>query len=364
MFKVRHVVGLLMAIFAVMAISACGGTSTSTTSPTASSSAATDGAGTKIAFLMPDHGSTRYESYDRPLFTAKIAELCPTCSVVYANADTDAAKQQQQANSALAQGIKVMVLDPVDTTAAESIVNTAQAQGVKVIAYDRPIPGQAPDYYISFDNEKIGELIGASLVEHMKAINAKGGLIQINGAPTDAAAMLIKKGGHTAMDSSGFKLLAEYDTPDWKPANAQTWMAGQITKFGDQIAGVWAANDGTAGGAIAALKAAGVNPMPPVTGNDAELAAAQRIVSGDQYNTISKPIKIVAEAAAEVAWAFAQGQTVPAKTTLYDAPSQLFIPTVVTIENLQKELVDSGIMKASDICTPDYAAACAKWGIK
>lgn len=95
------------------------------------------------------------------------------------HADTDAAKQQhqqQQANSALAQGIKVLVIDPVDTTAAESIVVAAHAQGVKVVAYDRPIPGEAADYCISFDSEKIGELMGASLVEHLKATNAKGGV--------------------------------------------------------------------------------------------------------------------------------------------------------------------------------------------
>lgn len=358
MLKVSQAAGMLMAVVAVMAMSACG-----SSEPTASSSPGGDASTAKIAFLMPDHGSTRYESFDRPLFEAKIKELCPGCEVVYANADTDAAKQQQQANSALAQGIKVLVIDPVDTTAAESIVDAAQAQDVKVVAYDRPIPGTRADYYISFDNEKIGSLIGASLVDHLKATNAKGGVVQINGSPTDAAAMLIKKGVHTALDPSGFKILAEYDTKDWKPENAQTFMAGQVTRFGKQIVGVCAANDGTAGGAIAALKAAGVNPVPPVTGNDAELAAAQRIVSGDQFNTISKPIKIVAEAAAVVAWEFAQGNTPEPETMLFDTPSQLFIPTVVTIDNLKELLVTSEIMTASQICTPDYAAACAKHGI-
>jgi simple sugar transport system substrate-binding protein/D-xylose transport system substrate-binding protein len=350
--------GILAAALTATAMSACT-TSASNTSSASGGSAST----AKIAFLMPDHGSTRYESYDRPLFTAKVKELCPGCTVVYANADTDAAKQQQQANSALAQGVKVIVIDPVDSTAAASIVTAAHAQGVKVVAYDRPIPGAKADYYVSFDNEKIGSLIAQSLVDHLKATNAQGGILQINGSPTDAAAGLIKKGVHSALDPSGFKILAEYDTPDWKPSNAQDWASGQITKFGKQIVGIAAANDGTGGGAIAALKAAGVNPVSPVTGNDAELAALQRIVNGDQYNTISKPIKIVAEASADVAWQFAQGKTPESKATLFDTPSQLFTPTVVTIDNLKETVVTTGIVKASDVCTAEYQAACAKHGI-
>jgi simple sugar transport system substrate-binding protein/D-xylose transport system substrate-binding protein len=316
----------------------------------------------KIAFLMPDIASTRYELYDSPLFKAKMKDLCPDCEVIYNNANADASRQQQQANSALAQGVKAIVIDPVDSTAAASIVNTARAQGVPVIAYDRPIPDTPPDYYISFDNEKIGAMIGQSLVEHLKATGATGGLLEVNGSPTDAAAGLIKKGIHSAIDDSGFELLAEYDTPDWQPAKAQEWVSGQITRFRGQVAGVVAANDGTGGGAIAAFKAAGV-PVPPVTGNDFEVAAAQRIVSGDQYNTISKPIKIVAEAAAEVAYQFVKGEKPAGETTLFDAPSQLFDPTVVTLENLAEVLSESDQIKPSDVCTGEYAAACATAGI-
>jgi len=168
---------------------------------------------------------------------------------------------------------------------------------------------------------------------------------------------------HSVVDKSGMKLLAEYDTPMWDPAKAQDWTSGQITRFKGQIAGVVAANDGTGGGAIAAFKAAGVK-VPPITGNDAELAAAQRIVNGDQYNTISKPIKTVAEAAAEVAYAFATGKPPAAKTTLFNTPSELFTPTVVTKKNLEEVLVKNGPLKAADICTKTYAAACAAAGVK
>jgi D-xylose transport system substrate-binding protein len=322
-----------------------------------------DASNAKIAFLMPDIASTRYELYDSPLFKAKMKELCPDCEVIYQNANADASRQQQQANSALAQGVKAIVIDPVDSTAAASIVNTARTQGVPIIAYDRPIPDTPADYYISFDNEKIGKSIGDDLVAHLKDTGAQGGILEVNGSPTDAAAGLIKKGIHSAVDDSGFQLLAEYDTPDWAPSKAQDWVSGQITRFGSQIVGVVAANDGTGGGAISAFKAAGVTPVPPVTGNDFEVAAAQRIIAGDQYNTISKPIKIVAEAAAEVAYQFVKGEKPAGRTQLFDTPSQLFDPTVVTLENIADVLSKSDQIKVSDVCTGEYAAACAEHGI-
>jgi D-xylose transport system substrate-binding protein len=322
-----------------------------------------DASSAKIAFLMPDIASTRYELYDSPLFKAKMKELCPDCEVIYQNANADASRQQQQANSALAQGVKAIVIDPVDSTAAASIVNTARTQGVPIIAYDRPIPDTPADYYISFDNEKIGASIGKSLVDHLKQTGAQGGILEVNGSPTDAAAGLIKKGVHSAIDDSGFQLLAEYDTPDWAPAKAQDWVSGQITRFGPQIVGVVAANDGTGGGAISAFKAAGTTPVPPVTGNDFEVAAAQRIVAGLQYNTISKPIKIVAEAAAEVAYQFVKGEKPAGKTTLFDTPSQLFEPTVVTLDNIADVLSKSDQIKASEVCTGEYEAACTQHGI-
>ncbi|MFI6793379.1 sugar ABC transporter substrate-binding protein [Nonomuraea sp. NPDC050383] len=359
--KIRTSAFAAAAVVAAVSLTACGSGSSGGGGSTASSGGGVENA--KVAFLMPDLASTRYELADKPLFEAKMKQLCPSCTVIYQNADSDAAKQQQQANSALAQGVKAIVIDPVDSAAAATIVKSAQAQQVPVIAYDRPIPATPADYYVSFDNEKIGAMIAQSLVDHLKSQNAQGGLLQVNGSPTDAAAGLIKKGIHSAVDPSGFKLLAEYDTPDWQPEKAQTWVSGQITRFNDQIVGVVAANDGTGGGAIAAFKAAGVK-VPPVTGNDAEVAAAQRIIAGDQFNTISKPIKIVAEAAANVAYQFMKGEKPAGKTTLYNTPSELFVPTVVTRENINEVLFQSGIMKAADACTGAYAKGCAELGIK
>jgi D-xylose transport system substrate-binding protein len=319
-----------------------------------------------VAFLMPDQNSTRYEQHDYPGFAAKMKELCAACKVIYQNADADAAKQQQQFNAAITQGAKVIVLDPVDSSAAASLVSLAQSQGVKIVAYDRPIPNAKADYYVSFDNEGIGKAIAESLVQHLKASNVSadaGGLLQINGSPTDAAAGLIKKGIHEGIDTSGYKLLAEFDTPNWDPPKAQQWAAGQITRFSTQIVGVVAANDGTGGGAIAAFKAAGVDPVPPVTGNDATIAALQLIIAGDQYNTISKPSEIVAAAAADVAVQLLDGKTPAPKTTLYDTPSELFVPAVVTAENLKAEIIDKKIVPAETLCVDRYVDGCKKLGI-
>jgi len=318
-----------------------------------------------VAFLMPDQASTRYEQHDFPGFKAEMEKLCAKCTVVYQNANGDASLQQQQFNSVIAQGAKVVVLDPVDSAAAAGLVELAQSQDVKVIAYDRPIPDKPADFYVSFDNEGIGYAIAKSLVEHLKksGVPDGAGVLEINGSPTDAAAGLIRDGIHRGLKESKYKTLAEFDTPEWAPPKAQEWAAGQITRFGADIKGVVAANDGTGGGAIAAFKAAGVNPVPPVTGNDATIAALQLIISGDQYNTISKPSEIVAAAAAQVAVQLIKGEKPEAKTTLYNTPSQLFIPAVVTAENIKAEIFDKKIQTAEQICTGEYAEGCKKLGI-
>jgi D-xylose transport system substrate-binding protein len=319
-----------------------------------------------VAFLMPDQASTRYEQHDYPGFKAAMDKLCPDCTVIYQNANADVALQQQQFNSVIAQGAKVVVLDPVDSSAAAALVQIAHSQDVKVVAYDRPIPDVPADFYVSFDNEGIGRAIAQSLVDHLKASGVAdgAGVLQINGSPTDAAAGLIRDGIDSALDNSPYKTLSEFDTPDWAPPKAQEWAAGQITRFGPEIKGVVAANDGTAGGAIAAMKAAGVDPLPPVTGNDATIAALQLIIAGDQYNTISKPSEIVAEAAAEVAMKLINGEEPEATTTLYDTPSQLFVPAVVTQENIKAEIFDKGIQTAAEVCTGEYADPCAELGIE
>jgi D-xylose transport system substrate-binding protein len=320
------------------------------------------GGGKKIALLLPESKTTRYETFDRPFFEAAIKAQCGDCQIIYSNADQDAAKQQQQAEAALTQGANVLVLDPVDSKAAAGVVNNAKGQGVPVIAYDRFIAGA--DYYVSFDNEKVGKLQGQTLVDILKKEGkTSGNIVMINGSPTDANAAQFKKGAHSVLDSSGFKIAAEYDTPDWSPDKAQAWMESQITAVKSGLVGVYAANDGTAGGAITALKGGGVDPLPPVTGQDAELAGIQRIIAGDQAMTVYKAIKPEAEDAAKAALALANGQKPASKTQIDGVASTLLEPIAVTKDNIKDTVVKDGLYKINEICTGSFAAACSAAGL-
>lgn len=320
-----------------------------------------------IALLLPETKTARYEAHDRPEFEAKFKELCADCKILYSNADQDSAKQQQQAESALTQGAKVLVLDPVDGKAAESIANKAQQQGVKVVSYDRLTSGPI-DVYVSFQNEEVGKLQGMALLEALN--NAGGGknIVMINGSPTDPNAAQFKKGAHSVLDGQ-VTIGAEYDTPDWSNDKAQQEMDQAITKLGkDKIDGVYAANDGTGGGAIAAMKAAGFTKIPPVTGQDAELAGIQRILSGDQYMTVYKATKAETAAAAQAAYDLLQGKTptgadATTNNGSKDVPSILLKPVAVTKDDIKDTVVADDFWKVSDICTGAYATACSTAGL-
>ncbi|WP_270887010.1 ABC transporter substrate-binding protein [Pedococcus sp. 5OH_020] len=356
---------VLVAGLGLATLAACGGDSGSSSSGSSSSSSSGGGGKSdakKVALLLPESKTTRYETFDRPLFEAAIKKDCASCSVIYSNADQDASKQQQQAEAALTQGANVLVLDPVDGKAAAAIAASAKSQGVPVVAYDRFIAGV--DYYVSFDNETVGKLQAQTLVDTIKK-NGKtsGDIVMINGSPTDPNAASFKKGAHSVIDSSGYKVAAEYDTPDWSPDKAQAWMEGQISAVKGSLVGVYAANDGTAGGAIAALKAGGVKPLPPVTGQDSELAAIQRILAGDQAMTIYKPVPPEAEAAAKGALALANKQKPASTTTVEGVPATILDPIAVTKDKVKDTILKDSVYKITDLCSGTFAAACAKAGL-
>jgi D-xylose transport system substrate-binding protein len=368
---------LLLTVVSVVLVACGGGDETKKESKTSSPSAGgAASAGGKIALLLPETKTARYESADRPLFEAKLKSLCGTCQIIYSNANQDASAQQQQAEAALTNGAKVLVLDPVDSAAASVIAEKAKAQGVPVIAYDRLIlNSDGVKYYISFDNEKVGQLQAQSLMDKLKGID-KPQIVMINGSPTDNNAGLFKKGAHSIFDplvKDGKLVIArEFDTPDWSPDKAQNEMQQALTALSNKVDGVYAANDGTASGAIAAMKAASVSPLPPVTGQDAELAAIQRILAGEQYMTIYKAIKPEAEAAAELAYALltkasgADSKTEGKKVNngKIDVPSVLLTPIAVTKSNVKDTVVKDGFWKAEQICTSAFAAACKEAGLQ
>jgi D-xylose transport system substrate-binding protein len=368
----KYAVFAVALLAAALTLAACGSSNKSSSSTSSGGAASSGGSkGGKIAFLLPENQTARYESQDRPLFEKDVKQLCSSCSILYSNATQDASKQQSQAEAAIAQGAKVMVLDPVDGAAAAAIVNQANAKKIPVISYDRLLLNSKPDYYVEFNSPQVGQLQAQYLVKRLKQLKKSGNIVMINGAPTDNNAKLFKQGAHSVIDNSGFKVAKEYDTPDWTPAKAQTEMEQAITALGKTgFVGVYAANDGTAGGAIAAMKGAGVNPKNiPSTGQDAEVAGIQRLLTGDQYVDIYKPIAPLAQTAAQWAVDLVQGKK-PTDATATENNGKINVPTKkldvvpVTADKVKSTVIADGFWKVSDICTAAYKSACAKYGIK
>ena len=349
----------VLAVLTLSSVAACG----SNSSGSSGSGASGASGGKKIALLLPESKTTRYESLDRPMFEAALKASCADCTIIYSNADQDPVKQQQQAEAALTQGVSALVLDPVDAKSAASIVNSAKGQKVPVVAYDRAIAGT--DFYVSFDSETVGKLQATTLVDLLhKGGKTSGSIVMINGSPTDSNAAKFKAGAHSVLDSSGFKVAAEYDTPDWSPDKAQSWMEGQLSAIKSGLVGVYAANDGTAGGAIAALKGGGVSPMPAVTGQDAELAGIQRLVAGDQAMDVYKAIKPEAQDAANAALALANGKKPDSQTVVDGVPATLLTPVAVTKANIKDTVVKDGLYTIPQICSGSFAAACTAAGLQ
>jgi D-xylose transport system substrate-binding protein len=376
-FHARAGAGVLL-VTAVAALAAgCGSDddngSTSTGSNTTAASSGSDKGG-KIAFLLPENKTARYENQDKPFFTNKVKELCPKCEVLYQNATQDAAKQQQQAEAVLTQGAKVLVLDAVDVASAGAIVNRAKQQKVPVVSYGRLVADAPLDYYVSIDPYKVGQ---QQAQEQLKALKAAGKsnprIVMINGSPTDSNSAPYKKGAEDVYKQAGAKIVKSYDTPDWSPDKAQQEMEQTITSLGKNgFDGVYVANDGMAGGAIAAMKSAGLTPSKfAVTGQDAEAAGVQRILKGEQLETVYQPLKDIAGKSAEIAVNLVQGKPVPSSLVpdktdngAGQVPSAL-VPTLsVDKSNVNDTVIKDGFLKASDICTAAYASACKDAGIQ
>jgi len=360
LFALKRVAVAVAALLAVVLVGVgCGGSS--------------GGGGPKIALLLPENETPRYEAHDRPEFEQNVEKLCAECEVIYNNAGEDASKQQSQAEAVLTQGAEVLVLDPVDAASAAAIVEKAKAQNVPVLSYDRLIENSEPDYYVSFDNVKVGELQAETLAKKLKEDgSASGPIVMINGDPADSNAALFKEGAHTGFDAAGVQIAKEYDTPEWSATKAQDEMQQAITALGNNgFEGVYAANDETGGGAIAAMKSAGINPEEkPTTGQDATVAGVQRILAGQQYMTVYKATDKETKVVAEIAVDLAEGKEFP-KSNITDepnngkvkVPSVLLEPVAVTKENVKQTVVADGFITAEELCTGPYVKACEEAGI-
>ncbi len=322
-----------------------------------------------IGLLLPDSVTARYEKFDKPFFEAKVKELCSDCTVDYANAAADANKQAQQVNTMVTKGVKVIVISAQDSAAIKSSIKSAVDKGVKVIAYDRLAQGPV-SAYVSFDNVKVGELQGQALLDALGSkANPQAKVVMINGDDADPNAGQFKKGAHNALD--GKVDIAYEQSGLWKDTIAAQKMSAAITQLGAKnIAGVYAANDGMAGGIANTLKGAGISGIP-LTGQDAELAGIQRIVAGTQSSTVYKAFKPEADAAAQLAVNLLEGKDIKSLATQEltsgsgdKVPSQLLTPVSVTKANIKDTVVKDGLYTVAQICTPEYAAACKAAGLQ
>jgi D-xylose transport system substrate-binding protein len=355
--RVRYVIAALVAGVMTVSLAACGGD---------------EGAGTDsftVGLLLPNRATPRWEHSDKPLIEKRVKELCPGCTIAYANAENDATMQQNQVTSMITKGVRVLILGAADSRALRSSIQEARRANVPVVAYDRLAEGPISGY-VSFDGAQVGRFQGEALLKAMgDTVNTRS-VVMMNGDPTSPNAAWFRRGALSVLTGK-VKIGRSYDTQGWRSENAHANMSAAIAALGpDRIGGVLAANDSIAAGVISALKSAGVRNLPPVTGQDAELDAVQRIVKGEQYMTVYKPFKTEADAAAAMAAALGRGEDLrDVATTTIDSPTTKRIPSVlltprsVTVGTIEETVVKDGVYTVEQICTRELRAACDEAGL-
>lgn len=305
---------------------------------------------TTIGFSL---GVTKEERWlkDKDLFVEKAKELGASVSVLIT--DQDVEMQISQIRNLIAQKVKVIVIVPSDFEKLVPVIEEARVAGIKTIAYDRLIMSEVLDLYVSFDNVKVGMMEAEAVVE---AVDGKGKLAYIGGSPTDNNAYLVKNGSMTVLqefiDSGEIELVIDEFMDNWDPTQAYETIKNYLAN-GGELDGIIAANDGTAFGSINALTEFGLAGLVPVSGQDAELAACQRIVAGTQTMTVYKPIRALAHKVAELAVAMANNETPETNgfsmVNETQIPSFLIEPTVVNSETMEETVIRDNFYSYEEI---------------
>jgi len=291
---------------------------------------------------------------DRDTFIAEAQKLGATVLVQSANSDDTT--QVRNIESLISRGVDVLVVVPHNGSAMTRAVKSANEAKIPVVSYDRLILNASIDYYLSFDNIKVGEAQASYAAAHLPK-DRKARIVRLYGAPTDNNAKMFKQGQDNILlpliAAGKIEVVHEDWALDWKPENGKKIMNAALTKAGKAIDAVVASNDGIAGGAIQALTEDGLAGKVLVTGQDADLAACQRIQRGTQAMTVYKPLKNLAALAAKVAVDVAQGRKPAATGTLDNGAKQ--VPSVfekvisVDKDNLATTVIADGFHKASDL---------------
>ncbi|MDP2137151.1 MAG: sugar ABC transporter substrate-binding protein [Candidatus Didemnitutus sp.] len=291
---------------------------------------------------------------DRDLFTAEAERL--GASVIVQSANSDDTRQVRDIESLITRGVDVLVVVPHNGAAMTRAMRSAKEAGIPVISYDRLILNADVELYLTFDNVKVGELQAQWVLDRWPADQPLR-IVRLYGAPTDNNAKLFKQGQDNVLQplikSGRVTVVAEDWALDWKPENAKKIMNAAITKHGHAFDAVIVSNDGTAGGAIQSLLEEGLAGKILVTGQDADLAACQRIMRGTQSMTVFKPVAKLASLTARTAVALARGEKVAGTTTLDNGYKQVpcLFEEIVSVDksNLMDTVVAAGFHPAEKL---------------
>jgi D-xylose transport system substrate-binding protein len=331
----------------------------------------------KVAVLLPDTTtSARYETFDRPyLMQALQAAGLPSSDIIINNAQGSAQTMQTQAEAAITDGATVLLVDALDSGSGAAIESAAAAKGVKSIDYDRLVKGGVDGrIYVSFDNVKVGQLIGQGFVDCTTAWKvSKPNVLVMDGDPTDNNAKLFAQGYNGVLqpkfDGGTFVKVGE-PAGTWTPSVAATTFTQQLTAH-PNINSAVTPNDDNANAVIAQIQAKGIKPNTfPTTGQDASLSGLQNILKGYQCGTVYKPIYLEAQGAAAVALYLRAGMNVPSELLngstadgSKNVPSVLLTPTWVTKDNMAATVVKDKAVNGTQLCVSAVAAACSAAGI-
>ncbi|SFQ61179.1 D-xylose transport system substrate-binding protein [Amycolatopsis arida] len=359
---------------ATFALAACGANTAPSGDGGTGETTAGGGANGTVGVILPETAtSARWEGFDKPMLEKALRAEGFEPDVQ--NAQGDVQKFTTLADGMISQGVDVLIIASINSEVGGAVAAKARNAGIPTIDYDRLNLGGGSDYYVSFDNVKVGELQGQGLAD---ALKDKPGaqVIEIQGAPTDNNATLFKEGQRNVLqplyDSGALSLVQSQPIDGWDNQKGGVVFEQILTGNGGHVDGVVAANDGLAGAVITVLKKNGLNGTVPVTGQDATPEGLKNILRGDQYMTVFKPIQQEANAAAELAAALAKGDTAAADAIASavskdpqgnrDVRSVLLEPQLVT-KNEVKTVVDEGYVPAAEICGGDLQPVCAELGI-
>lgn len=303
----------------------------------------------KIGLMVDSLVIERWQK-DRDIFISRAKAL--GAEVVLKNANEDAGLQIQQVRELMEAKVDVIVIIPYDRVSIAPILKQAKREGIKIIAYDRLVQKGDVDLYMSFDNVKVGQLMGDSILEQAPT----GNYVIINGSPKDNNAYMFNEGYMSvlqpAIDAGDIEVLANVWAGDWRELVAYNTIS-DLLDSGAHIDAIIGANDDLAEGAIRALLERQLAGHVFVTGHDANLSACQRIVEGTQTLTVYKPIKKLAQKAAEMAVDLAMGKSVSSETTLFDGEFEVpfikFEPTLVVASNMVSEIIGDGFHQLEEV---------------